>query len=918
MHSIRNQKLVGAVASVVLLLGGMSGCGQTETSETLVAAAKQFIQKGDNKAAAIQLKNALLKNPSDVEARLTLGGVYNESADPVSAEKEFRKAMELGAATDRAAGGLTTALLAQQQFQKALEATEGAGSPELLVLRGHALLALDKRDEAKASYTQALELKPEYAPALLGMARYLGSENDLDGASRMVAQALASDPGDVEALMFKGDLLRAQKKPAEALAAYDAVLAARPAHRSANIEKASINIANGKFDAARANVAAAKKITPNNLQLMYTEALLEHSDGKHAAAREIIQKVLKGAPEHLPSNLLAGSIEHALGSTQAAERYLRKYVNSVPGHVFARKQLASTLLKLGQTKEAITVLEPLMANADAQALALAGEAAMQSRDFSKASEYYEKAAKLAPQVAQLRTSLAVSRLAQGDAARAITDLEESTKLDASSTKTGALLIVTEMRLKRFDKALAAVSTLEAQQPKEAMVQNLKGGVLLAMGNAAGARAAFEKALALNPTFFPAAANLAELAMREKDPARAKKVFLDVLQHDKKSVEAMSGLSQFALYERKPAEATQWLEKALAENPDAVAPAVMLGSRYLATGAKDKALTLARKFQVANPTNPQVLELLSKAQLAKGDTNGALESYGKLVALMPESAPVRYRMASMHMQAKNTGAAAEELKKALSINPNYLEAQIALAELAVLTNKPDDGIAIARQIQKQRAKNPAGFLLEANLMQAQRKPALAIAPYERALALAPTSSNLLLLHAAMTSAGKVAEAEARLAKWQKEHKPDLTMKMYLSERALAKKDYKEAISVLEGVVQEVPKNPIVLNNLAWSYQQMKDPRALKTAEQALALAPDSPAVLDTLGNLLVEQGNAARGIPHLQKAAQLAPQDAAIRFHLAQGLAKSGDKAGARKELEKVMTNKSFNGLEEARALYKQL
>jgi len=52
---------------------------------------------------------------------------------------------------------------------------------------------------------------------------------------------------------------------------------------------------------------------------------------------------------------------------------------------------------------------------------------------------------------------------------------------------------------------------------------------------------------------------------------------------------------------------------------------------------------------------------------------------------------------------------------------------------------------------------------------------------------------------------------------------------------------------------------------------------------------------------------------------LASEAAAIRYHLALGLVKSGDKAKARKELEQLLASrKNFSKTEEARALLKQL
>jgi predicted Zn-dependent protease len=78
-------------------------------------------------------------------------------------------------------------------------------------------------------------------------------------------------------------------------------------------------------------------------------------------------------------------------------------------------------------------------------------------------------------------------------------------------------------------------------------------------------------------------------------------------------------------------------------------------------------------------------------------------------------------------------------------------------------------------------------------------------------------------------------------------------------------------------------------------------------------------MDTLGWLLVEQGDTKRALPLLQKAVSLAPAAPELRFHLASALNKSGDKLAARKELEKLLAdNKAFPQLDEAKALLKLL
>ena len=64
-----------------------------------------------------------------------------------------------------------------------------------------------------------------------------------------------------------------------------------------------------------------------------------------------------------------------------------------------------------------------------------------------------------------------------------------------------------------------------------------------------------------------------------------------------------------------------------------------------------------------------------------------------------------------------------------------------------------------------------------------------------------------------------------------------------------------------------------------------------------LAPENPAVMDTLGSIMVESGQTDRGLELLGRASELAPNAYDIRLHFAKALIKAGRKDAARKELE---------------------
>jgi putative PEP-CTERM system TPR-repeat lipoprotein len=605
-----------------------------------------------------------------------------------------------------------------------------------------------------------------------------------------------------------------------------------------------------------------------------------------------------------------------------AEQHLKKYLEKYPDNLYARKLMVSTLLKSRRTKDAIEAMTPALKVAqqdDAQMFALAGEAYMQAGEYTKATEYFTKASTLAPKMAELRTALGLSKLALGENDRAVAEMEAATVLDTKSPKAGVILVMTHLRLKEYDKALTAAKKLEKEQPDNPLAHNLQGAAYMGKNDIVAARASFEKALSVQPANFAAVMNLVQLDLRDKKPDAAKKRLESVLEKDKKNVQIMTALADLALSQGQTKEATIWLESASKENPDVLQPAMLLATHYLRTGEKQKALTLAQKLQGTNSANPDVLNILGQAQFANGDKPAALETYTRLVAMKPDSAPAQLLLAAVYTAMQNQQAASEAIKKALSLQPDYLEAQLAMVSSEANKGNYEQALTIARLIQKKNGKSPVGYELEGNLLMAQKKSDLAAKAYEQAFALGKSGPLMVKLHASLSQAGKGKVADPRLAQWLKEHPSDVAARMYQAGIYLAGKQNKAAIEQYQAVLQQNPKNVPALNNLAWLYQQEKDSRALEYAEKANQLAPENPAVLDTLGWMLVEQGNVKRGLPLLQKAVSAVPEAASIRYHLALGLVKSGDKAQARKELEKILsTGKTFPQIEEAKALLKQL
>ena len=160
-------------------------------------------------------------------------------------------------------------------------------------------------------------------------------------------------------------------------------------------------------------------------------------------------------------------------------------------------------------------------------------------------------------------------------------------------------------------------------------------------------------------------------------------------------------------------------------------------------------------------------------------------------------------------------------------------------------------------------------------------------YAAALEKAPGLDLSLRRYTALKAAGNADEALRIIADRVESNPDDRGARRALAEAELERGNLQRAKAHYEKLLAG-GGDATVLNNLAWVAAKLGDDRALEYAERAYALSPDTVSTLDTLGAILVENGDLAtrpgtiangasacagesvRALPHRARAARARP------------------------------------------------
>jgi len=782
-------------------------------------------------------------------------------------------------------------------------------------------MRLNQIDEAEQAFAAANEINPEDALAKLGTANVWRSRGKLKEAEEAVDEALALSPEQTQALLMKGELRRLSRDSDGALASFEKAIELQPEDIRARLGRAAVLLDVGRDEDAKDELGQVDELVPDFPMTLYLNAVLQAKQRDYAGAQSTLQRAGKALATHLPSIFLLESVHYAQGQFEQAVTHLQQFVAAVPRHIAARKLLGAALIRKNEPDVAVKVLRPAVERApnDPQLLGLMGNALMRNRQFTEATSFFEKAAATSPESIPVKTQLALSKLATGEAGEAVANLEAALDADPEATRPGILLALTHLRSGDFDKAIEAANNLAGRLADNPLPYNLKGAAFLGKGDLESARKTFEQALSIQSDYFPAEMNLAQMEIRAGNLENAKKRFEGIIERSPNHIGVMMALADLARRGRDTDGVVCWLENARAANTQAALPRLRLIDVYIATRKPEKALVVAHEVEQIAPRNPQALDALGRARMASGEPDQAVGTYRRLVDVAPNSAQAYLRLAQAQAATNDEDGARISLRRAIEIDPEHVPAVTALTQVEARTGRPEEALRVAESLRKKVPDSPVGHMLVGDVLMTEKMYAEATAAYETAISLSQSGALALRLYRARWGGGDRDAALDGLAAWVAENKDDRASRLVLAGGLLNTKRYDEATKLYESLADEIPDNAVILNNLAWLYQQKDDPRAVEFAEKAHKSAPDSPRIMDTLGWILVQRGDTARGVDLLEKARDKLPLEPDVLYHYAVGLHRAGRSDEAAKYLRNLVNfYGDFSAIDDAKALLDEI
>jgi tetratricopeptide (TPR) repeat protein len=480
--------------------------------------------------------------------------------------------------------------------------------------------------KAESVYEQIIaqaDLEPSGITARNRLAVLKIQKKDIPGAEKLLAQVLAKNPRDNDALILRGNLALLQEDPKAAIVDLRAVLRDQPNAVGVMRALARAHLANGEPALAEETMRRAVDASPKDASARFDLAQLLGQMGKPEQAKPVIDELVK---QH-PDNVAALETQFKVAA--------------------ATKDLASAK----SAADALVALQPKMA----LGYFYQGAVAESDKRPEDAVHLYSRALDVQPEAAEPLQAMVRLLLGLKRTPEALKRLDEVIArfpaLPLAANLKGETLLATQ----RPADAEAAFKTAIERAPKWWIPYQGLSTAESTQGNSAGAMATLQSGIAKveNPSSLQL--ELAGLYERSAKPEEAIRIYEAALRKDPHSDLIANNLAMLLITYRK-------------DQP-----------------SLDRAKEFSARF--ATSTNMAFLDTYGWVLYKRGESAAAVAALQAALAKMPDSPVSLYHLGMAQALAGQTDAARDSLSRSLKSGKNFAgmdEAKATLEKLAKLT------------------------------------------------------------------------------------------------------------------------------------------------------------------------------------------------------------------------------------------
>ena len=481
-------------------------------------------------------------------------------------------------------------------------------------------------EDVVSEYQWALKLKPDNVPTLVRFAEaltWVGKDALATATLRRVlgpvSQGAPLEPGNPKAHELLGDILDRQGQLEPALAAYRQACRVADSPPEVWVKQGRTLGRLARFpeeEAAYLEALKRRRDYPEAYTLLAVNVWRHRRDP--AKALQILEEALRLAPRFAPAQYQKGRLLLASKQAGPAEKALLEAVNLEPGMVDAHYQLAVLYTGQGHRDKAVHHLKAADLHAtpehpadrahyllgqihEGMAAEKSGDEAAKLRE--QAEHYYREAMQARPEVPEYAQRLGLYYLSIGSWEHAVDAFRAWARAAPGDPQARLRIGAALIQADRDAEAVEVLREALALAPGDPELGHQLGRALAGAGDMAGAAAAYDRVLAATPGHLPTLMEAVQLAISQRQPARAA-----------------------ALVPR--------LEAAAAGSPEAASARALAGRAALAAGDVEGARAQLSAALQLQPELVAALSTLGMLELSRGDVARGRELITRSLALSP--------------------------------------------------------------------------------------------------------------------------------------------------------------------------------------------------------------------------------------------------------------------------------------------